>query len=256
MTYESHKETRKGFTIRIVQDDDPLNPFTDQDGLPDIIGFHNRYNFNTRKEDSSATPESFLQEAKEKGYFIRPLFMMDHSGLSFSLSDFGDKWDSGQLGFMFWTPESRESLGITDSYIDSILQENETRDSWLSAQMDSAVEALNDLHGGNVWGFIVEDDKGQEVESVWGFFGDYDRDGGALNEARSIVDYQAKEETPKAREAISAAQNEALTLAAELELMGSSLVTARRVVCERIHELAQEETRQKARLAALETESD
>lgn len=253
MTYESHKETRKGFTIRILSDDDPLNPFTDQDGLPDIVTFLRSYDFTTDPKTAGNDPESFLEKAKAGGYFFRPLRAYIHGGIAFSLTDggqFSDAFDSGFAGFIYWTPEKRESLGITDSYINSILHDGETLESWLAAELESAVEQLNDYASGNVWGFEVKDQDGEEVESVWGFLGDYDREGGALYEARGIVDSLVGDAIEKTNNRIADIQKEALSLSAEYEALGAGFLTIKKTVQERIHVLAKEETAEKGKLAA------
>ena len=36
--------------------------------------------------------------------------MFDHSGRALSLTPFGDKWDSGQIGYVYITKEDREKL--------------------------------------------------------------------------------------------------------------------------------------------------
>ena len=55
--------------------------------------------------------EEVMNAIKEqaKGAVIFPLYMYDHSGLSFSLGDFRDKWDSGQVGFIWMeAPTNKE----------------------------------------------------------------------------------------------------------------------------------------------------
>ena len=52
----------------------------------------------------------------------------------------------------------------------------------------SLIESWNDCLSGNVYGFQIEDEEGNELEACWGFIGDYDAKGGVLDEARSRVD--------------------------------------------------------------------
>lgn len=194
-----HTEKRHGFTIKIWQDEDAENPFQAWDCEPDIITFLRRYDFNTRKEDKRHTPETFLQEAKAQGHFVAPLFMYDHSGIGFSVSNssypFNCHWDSGQAGFIFWTKEKREAAGLTDEYIKSILHEGETVESWLLESLKKSVALLNDYVQGNVYGFTVEDENGETVDSCAGFYGDYEQESGVLDEARRIADYQHSPES-------------------------------------------------------------
>lgn len=263
MTHAYHTESYKGLKISIFQDDDPMNPFVECDGEPDIITFMRRHDFTTRKEDSGLDPESFLKKAKAGNYFVRPLYAYIHSGIAFSLSrdgQFTDRFDSGFAGFMFWTPKKRESLGLSDSYIDSILQENETRESWLVNSLESAVEVLNDYTNGNCYFYTVENAEGETLDSCGGFLGDYDSEGGALSEARSSADCHAKQETEKEKETILQAtiriQEVAEVLDSEMlaGLKSESVLTR---LAEKEHAEAQKEKDQAtARLAALESESE
>lgn len=236
-----HTEKLRGFTIKIYQDDDARNPFLENDGMPDIIGFHRRYDFNTRKEDKGTSPDDFLQESKDKGYVIRPLYMLDHSGLAFSTSDFNDKWDSGLFGFIFWTPENLKLIGLDES----TLKEGETRESMLKAELDLSVKALNDYVQGNVWGFVVEDDKGEPFDSCYGYFGNYDSDFGALNEARgiarSLADDELKtmpEELQKVKAKIESLENDVLYL--ELTTRTESISGVMELIKAKIEELKKE----------------
>ena len=180
MSYVAHTEEKDGITLKIIQDDDAANPFKDWDGLPEIIGWHRSYDFNTREGDKN-TPESFLSEAKAQGYIVKPLYMFDHSGLAFSTAPFSCQWDSGQLGFIFFTPQK-----IKDCYGD----ETPTPEQ-LEANFESAIETLNDYASGNVYGFVIENEEGEHLDSCWGFYGDYDDY--CLKEARDMLEHHAKE---------------------------------------------------------------
>lgn len=193
-----HTEQYEGMTIKIVIDQDAANPFKEWDGEPDIIGWHRRYDFNTRKDDGNKSLETFQEEAKANGYVIMPLFMYDHGNLAFSTTQYGCKWDSGQLGYVFYTKEKRQQAGLTDEYITSILHEGETIESWLQTQLNNSVELLTDYANGNVYGFEIEDSEGETVESCYGFYGDYEKEGGCLEEARSIAKHAAKSARDKA----------------------------------------------------------
>jgi hypothetical protein len=53
-----------------------------------------------------------------------------------------------------------------------------------------AVKLYEDWAYGNVYGFTVETADGKDIESVWGFYGDYDaKPYSALEEARDVADY-------------------------------------------------------------------
>lgn len=262
MTYETHKETRKGFTIRIVADDCIDNPLLQDDGLPDAITFLRSYDFTTYTGETPKTPESFLEEAKERGYFVRPLYAYIHSGIAFSLSrggQFSDRFDSGFAGFIYWTPQARECVGLTDSYIDSILQEGETRESWLENSLESAVESLNDYAAGNVWGYRVEDKSGETLESCFGYLGDYDGEDGPLTDARACADSLAAQESKTKKETLSYIQADYTNLLEAKNKDGDTIAAPiLRAVTEKLSRLKEEERLLILRLAELngEEESD
>lgn len=253
----AHEETKNGITIRIVYDDCPMNPFTECDCGPDIITFLRSYDFSTEKE-SANDPESFLELAKERGYFFRPLYAYIHSGIAFSMTrggQFSDQFDSGFAGFIYWTPKKREQAGLTDSYIESILREGETVESWLESSLESAVNVLNDYASGNCYGFQILNSDGEELDSCYGFLGDYDKDGGALCEAQSNLAFHVKEETKKEREAIAAGQARLVGYENELKVLGLTTLDcslSKGLMQERIEQEKDAIEKAKARLAELE----
>ena len=49
------------------------------------------------------------------------------------------------------------------------------------------IQEWNDYLSGNVYGYVVEDERGEHLDSCWGFYGDYNADGGCLSEARTAA---------------------------------------------------------------------
>jgi hypothetical protein len=167
------------YKIRIEPDPDPMSP-REWDNLGIIAFWHRRYNYDERKghETEGLDPKSFqewLDAHPEVQY--RKLFMLDHSGLRFSTSDFGDRWDSGQVGFIYSTPERIKWLGAP---LDSVLR-----------QLDNEVAELDAYVSGAYCGCIIEDENGNQLESCWGFSDEKC----AREEAESIVrDLEAKDQ--------------------------------------------------------------
>ena len=183
MSYQAHTEVYKGFTIKIHQDEDVSNPFTDCDGEPDFISWHRRYDFTFNKKFKNMDRDDFLALAKKEGYIVLPLYMYEHSGRAFSTVAFSCPWDSGQLGYVFWTREKVEE-GQGKGY------DMEANRTFLEKQLVSAVQMLEDWAEGNCYGYVVEREDGEEVGSCWGYLGDYDGEYGALQEAKSTADWQ------------------------------------------------------------------
>lgn len=119
-TFEAH-----GCAISIHYDEDAESPRENQDNFGTIAHWHRHYHFGTRIDDppeflrflarefvSEAYPEALFekrwQEILRAHYVIRPVSLLDHSGLHIwvgSGSHWSDAagWDSGQVGFIYCT---------------------------------------------------------------------------------------------------------------------------------------------------------
>lgn len=106
-------------------------------------------------------------------YHVFGLEAYIHSGVSLALSHEGNfpdrRWDVSQLGAVLIAKTEAK----TNAKARKIAQ--------------GLIETWNEYLSGNVYGYQIEDAEGNEIESCWGFYGDYDSKGGALSEAKSIV---------------------------------------------------------------------
>lgn len=148
-------------TLRIEQDEDPMSP-RDWDNLGIMVCFHNRYGLGDKTDlkesmfDGWKELEKHLREEEEATHLL-PLFLYDHSGITMNTTGFSCGFDSGQVGFIYATQKTIETLGVPlDDVEKQLRQEVETYDQFIT---------------GNVWGYIIEDEDGEHVDSCWGFFG-------------------------------------------------------------------------------------
>ena len=161
----------------IYPDTDPINPLEDCDHEERMVCFHRRYNLgdkhNYRHEDYSSWAE--LKRAilhDNKGAVILPLYLYDHSGVTIKTTSFNDRWDSGQVGFIYLTKE-----GMKKYYGESMPRYWKKRAKEI---LLSAVKTYDDYLTGNVYGFKLEkfiDGEWKEEESCWGFIGDIETSG-------------------------------------------------------------------------------
>lgn len=113
-----------------------------------------------------------------------PLYLFDHSGITMSTTDFNDRWDSGQVGWIYTDKETILSHG--DKF-----QNNKgnliriTDRNWKEAAvqfLEKEVKIYDMYLQGQVYGVIIEeydsDSKGfDEIDSCWGFYNDnYDEE--------------------------------------------------------------------------------
>lgn len=204
--YEESEEYH-GYTIRIINDDAPLNPRTDYDNLGTMACVHSSYNlgdeggmenlrdsvrqhplwhdcwqdytsdkFQAEDEDH----DWWVQKAQQFGFVVLPLYLYDHSGITMRTSAFSCPWDSGMVGVIFASPATiRKEYGLGPKQrIPKKVKEH------VSKVLQGEVETYDQYLRGDVWGYSIEDKDGEEEDSVWGFFGqDY-----CLEEAKSVVD--------------------------------------------------------------------
>jgi hypothetical protein len=154
-------------TVKIEYDQDPLNPRTEYDNLGTMVAFHRRYNLGDETDYKADDYQSWdeLKEAIEKNedpVVILPLFLHDHSGLTLRTSDFGDRWDSGQVGFIFLSKKraKQEYKKLTAKNLDNAKQ-----------VLQGEVETYDEYLSGQVYGFVIEDENEEELDALWGMFG-------------------------------------------------------------------------------------
>lgn len=189
-----HSEVYKGYRIEIHSDDSCFSPRDKREfeNLATMVCFHGRYDLGDsdhgfKKSDYDSWEEVRKAIIKEHGpCLIAPLYLYDHSGITISMGEFSCKWDSGQVGFIF-IPHSTIRKEYSVKRISKQVMER------AQGCMKGEVETYDNYLTGNIYGFKVFDnaDGDNETDSCWGFYGDYDAEGGALAEARSVVDYQA-----------------------------------------------------------------
>jgi hypothetical protein len=140
-----------------------------------------------RFDDGSGYFKNNLKEIERKHFWF-PVDAYIHSGISLSLAG----------GFRGRLPQGHEQFDV--SSVGLILASK--KEFKTKAKAEKSAEALletwNDLLHGNVYGFIAKDEFGNDIESCWGFSGNFDKSG-IIDEAKSQVDYYVKNELPKVK---------------------------------------------------------
>jgi len=155
MSYEAIETIEHaGMVIEIHRDHDPESP-REWCNLGTMICNHRRYNLGDVKGNGDDVPE---------GAITLPLYLYDHSGITISTSPFSCTCDSGMVGMIYCTREKaiKEFGGkiltkkIREKVIKCLMNEVEVYDQYLQ---------------GDVYGYVIKDEEGNELESCWGFFG-------------------------------------------------------------------------------------
>jgi hypothetical protein len=186
MEYETQEY--KGYTIKVMYDDSPLNPRTEWDNLGVMICVHRRYDLGNIQEHSAEAIDEHIKE--QEIAVILPLYLMDHSGLSISTGPFNDPWDSGQVGYIYLTRKTVEREW-------GWARLTQARKNQLRKYLIAEVEMYDAYLTGQVYGFEVFNSTGGSVDSCWGFYG---QDGlkDMINECHATIDNEVQEDAVKA----------------------------------------------------------
>ncbi len=183
-----HIETieKNGFAAKIFHDDHPEDPRT-WNNVSRMWFYHRRYELGDYKDkDRPKDPIRSKTEAErilgEKILLWLPVYMYDHSGLTVSLEPFNCPWDSGMIGYAF----------VTYNAYDAELRKDVPAEEAARECIRNELEAYDQFLMGAVFGVVVEDTDGDEIEdgSLWGLYGiDY-----ARQIARELLDAAAAHE--------------------------------------------------------------
>jgi len=93
---------------------------------------------------------------------IKSVYMYDHGSISLSTKPFSCPWDSGQVGFIYATPELvKAAYGVEVITPETIVKCNEA--------LEHEIKNYNRYLQGDVYGYQIEHDS-SVIESCWGFY--------------------------------------------------------------------------------------
>lgn len=209
MSYPIYKQAEiEGLGKLTIEYDDGqgMNPRETFDNLGIMTCFHSRYNmgdehrysdprdclerllldFEDLSDDSldRLTNEDILRRLS-KYYVIYPIYMYEHSGRAMSLKPFGDRWDSGQVGWYYQSKETlRKELGV--KYIAKKAKET------IKRIFESEVKTYIQWAEGEIYYYLIEDEDGNPIDDCGGFIGDLE-DSGLKEYVCSVYDGKYKE---------------------------------------------------------------
>lgn len=196
-----------GYKVKILFDNDPMNPRTEWDNITHFLFKHRRYilgdedaeeflykairegwwkltNDEMDQVDYGRDNEPFLIDLMRKynlGY-AKEVRMYEHGGITISTSTSGqysDPWDSGLLGWAFMTRAE-----ILDNWGGKYLTTKVKAKADLAIESD--IEVYDDYLTGAVFGYQIKR-KGEEIDSSWGYYGyDHEKSGLMWNVREAI----------------------------------------------------------------------
>lgn len=173
----------KGMTIQICYDGDAESP-RKWDNVGTIYSNHRDYNPDGHKIDEIENEEGELvSEELDRRFIWLSVYYYEHSGLTVSTKrnyPYNDRWDSGLFGIIAVEKERlRKEYGwkaITKERREQILR-----------SLEGEIETFDSYCRGEVYGFVVEDEEGEEIDDCGGYYGDDGMDY-AIFEAKGSVD--------------------------------------------------------------------
>lgn len=164
----------KGYKINIYQDDDPLDPAEWADGSGFLVHYHRDCKIENRYVTREEISDWYNGDnSLEKKYWIFPVSSYIHSGVVLSLGsgrNFPDqRWDVSHVGAVL------------------IKRDRKLRKEKARKWAEGIVEEWNQYLWGEIYGYMIEDEEGEEEGGCWGFYGNYN-DSGLISEAKAEVD--------------------------------------------------------------------
>ena len=173
----------KGMTIQICYDLNADSP-REWDNVGTIYSNHRDYNPDGHKIDEIENEEGELvSEELDRKFIWLPIYYYEHSGLTVSTKrdyPYNDGWDSGLFGIIAVEKERwRKEQGwkaITKERREQILR-----------SLEGEIETFDSYCRGEVYGFVVEDEEGEEIDACGGYYGDEGMKD-AIYDAKNIVE--------------------------------------------------------------------
>lgn len=179
------------YRLSIFPDPDPSDPRKDFDHVGTMVCIHRRYTLGDEqlKETDYDSWDDIKKSilSKNKNAVILPLRIYDHSGITMSTTmeyPYNDRWDSSMVGFIYVTKEA-----MVKAWGEQLPR------AWRKKAVEvlnSEVEEYDNYLTGNIYGFKLEKKVNhmacehcgheayieyEEVESCWGFYGDWETSG-------------------------------------------------------------------------------
>ena len=163
-----------GKTVSIYHDDDAQSP-RDDDNLGYLVCWHRRVLLG----DEQIRPSDFgedLGEVREKlgeergAALVLPIYIYEHGQITITAREsvyatYPDKeWDAGVVGFIYVDEEAiHQTFGdvtISEEMLEKIRE-----------VLEGEVAVYDQYLTGDVWGYVIEDEEGNDTGSCWGFYG-------------------------------------------------------------------------------------
>ena len=173
----------KGMTIRICYALNAESP-REWDNVGTIYSNHRCYNPDRHGIDEIENKDGKLvSEELDRRFIWLPVYCYEHSGLSVSTKrdyPYNDRWDSGLFGII-----AVEKAGLRKAYGWGAITKKRREE--ILRSLEEEIEIFDSYCKGEVYGFVVEDEEGEHIDSCYGYYGDEGMKD-AISEAKDTID--------------------------------------------------------------------
>lgn len=165
-----------GAKIDIHYDEDTSSPRED-DNIGMLVIFEGGNHMGINETDHNYDPDDYagwdeMEAAVLKDYpgaELLPVYRYEHSQVAYSTKSFVGRaqhaeWDSGRVGFILVPREKMLEEYGTTRCTKAIRAKTRT-------YIEGEVETYSQWANGEVYGYIIKDEDGEEIDSCWGFYG-------------------------------------------------------------------------------------
>jgi hypothetical protein len=163
MYFENEK-----WKLEIVNDTHANSPREDVDyHIGKMVCFHNKYNLPKEIEINHNDFDGWNEmekHLKKEFDFILPIYMYDHSGQTISTTQFGCKWDSGQIGFIVTNKAIVRKMYMVKNVTKKIAER-------VLIDLVAEIKEYDQYLTGDIYGFEVTNKETNESDSCYCFYG-------------------------------------------------------------------------------------
>lgn len=154
-----------GLELHIGYDDSPINPRTEFDNLGTIVsknGLGDKHEFNWNNYSSYKEYQKDIEKQRNV-CVILPVYKFEHGNIALSTTDFNDRWDSCQIGFIYITKEKvREWF--------SVKRINKKLKDSIEKYLIEEIKTYGHYLNGDVYCYEIIDSENNHIGSCYGFY--------------------------------------------------------------------------------------
>lgn len=156
---ERFDRTLVHYEFTLSKDEDPENP-REWDNIGTMVYAHGRYTLGDKQEynsddvltniadDLGIDTDAFNEGEMDEQEVILPLYLYDHSGITMNTTGFSDRWDSGQVGFIYASKQKLiDETGYTE---DELFGNDPKREPVLNNHVKVDIEGFRDSGYGKI----------------------------------------------------------------------------------------------------------